>query len=388
MTVVITGASGHVGGVLTRTLIKQRRHVRVLVHKDTRALDDLRVQRVEADILKPDTLAKAFQGAGTVYHLAAHISIEGGKDRITRMINVEGTSNVVDACIEANVEKLVHFSSIHALNACPKDQEIDETREYVDTGDCYMYDRTKAEAERIVLMGVKRGLFAVIVNPTGIIGPLDFKPSHMGQVLVTMYQGKLPALMEGGFNWVDVRDVVTGAMAAEQRGRRGQSYLLSGHWMALKDLARLIHEVTGVKQPTFVSPYWLARLGAPFAASYNRLRGKPASYTSASISYLQDYRYISCEKAQTELGYRPRSMRETIEDTYKWFKQAGRLEKFTREELQRLQDRQTRLKSRLQQKPKPKQDDELEFVPKQKTRPKLKDARMPRPRKIPFDELK
>ncbi len=379
------------GGVLTRALIKRRRNVRVLVHKDTRALDNLRVQRVEADILKPETLARAFQGASTVYHLAAYISIEGGKDRITRRINVEGTGNVVDACIEANVEKLVHFSSIHALNPRPKDQEIDETREYVDTGDCYMYDRTKAEAERIVLMGVKRGLFAVIVNPTGIVGPFDFKPSHMGQVLVTMFKGKLPAIMEGGFNWVDVRDVVTGAMAAEQKGRRGQSYLLSGHWMALKDLARLIHEVSGVKQPTFVSPYWLARLGAPFGALVSKLRGKPPSYTSASISYLQDYRHISREKAQTDLGYKPRSMRETIEDTFTWFKKAGHLQKFTREELQSLQDRQAKLKSR-QQKPKPKPDADLEFVPKQKDKLKENqrsmDARMPRPRKIPFDELK
>ena len=381
------------GGVLTRALIKQRRPVRVLVHKDTRALDGLRVQRVEADILKPETLAKAFQGASTVYHLAAYISIEGGKDKITRRINVEGTSNVVDACIEANVEKLVHFSSIHALNSSPKDQEIDETRDYVDTGDCYMYDRTKAEAERIVLMGVKRNLFAVIVNPTGIVGPFDFKPSHMGQVLITMFKSKLPALMEGGFNWVDVRDVVTGAMAAEQKGRRGQSYLLSGHWMSLKDLARLIHEVTGVKQPTFVSPYWLARLGAPFGALYSKLRGKPPSYTSASISYLQDYRYISCEKAQTKLGYRPRSMRETIEDTYKWFKTAGHLEKLTKGDLLRLEQRKLKLKSKQQKpKPKPKPDAELEFVPRQKDKLKEKqrsmDARMPRPRKIPFDELK
>jgi dihydroflavonol-4-reductase len=225
------------------------------------------------------------------------------------------------------VERLVHFSSIHAFSAAPVDGVIDESRPLArNQPHTLIYDRTKAEGERQVMAAVARGLDAVIVNPSSVIGPFDFAPSAMGEALIEIFHGRFPALVGGaGFDWVDVRDVVASALQAENRGRKGEHYLLTGHWLSFVELAQLWGRVSGAKIPRLVAPMWLARAGAPFVAGWSRLRGQRPLFTSDSLRVLRNHRRISHARADAELGHNPRPLEETLRDTYQWFQQAGRL---------------------------------------------------------------
>ena len=325
MTVLVTGAGGHIGGNLVRALLAGGRRVRALVRNDTRPLEGLDVERVTGDVLRPETLAPALEGVDVVYHLAGIITIEGDPDGRVWQTNVEGVKNVAASCLAAKVRRLVHFSSIHAFRQPPLLERLDETRPLVEGETEMAYDRTKAAGHREVLAAVQRGLDAVIVHPTAVLGPIDFKPSAMGQVLLDLYHRRLPALVDGGFDWVDVRDVVAGALAAEKQGRTGQNYLLSGAWRSVKELADLAEEVTGVRSPRFTSPMWLARVGAPFLGGWARVTGRRPLYTADSLRALRSNRRISSDKARGELGYSSRPLRDTIADAFEWFRGAGML---------------------------------------------------------------
>ncbi len=323
MTTLVTGASGHLGGNLVRALLAQGRTVRAMVYEDTRAIDGLEIERVKGDILTPDTLKAAFDGVDTAYHLAAGISVAGDPGGLMERLNVKGTRNVVAASLEAGIRRLVHFSSIHAFSANPVDGTIDETRARASGKGVIAYDRTKAMGEGEVQKGIEKGLDAVIVNPSGVIGRFDYKPSRMGEVILDLCRGTMPALVGAGFNWVDVRDVVEGAINAEKKGRRGENYLLTGHWVPFPELADVVAEASGRPRPKFVSPMWLARIGAPFVTSFSRITGKRPRYTSESLRVLCNHRHISHQKATKELGYKPHPFKETITDTVNWFKKAG-----------------------------------------------------------------
>ncbi|MDD5309390.1 MAG: SDR family oxidoreductase [Deltaproteobacteria bacterium] len=325
MTIVVTGAGGHVGGNLVRALLEEGRAVRAVVRQDTRAVDGLPVEILRADVLDPVSLRKAFEGAKTVFHLAARISITGAHGGLVERVNVEGPRNVAAACLDCKVARLVHFSSIHAFSAFPCDGIIDERRCQTPPSHGMVYDRTKAAGEREILAAVDKGLDAVIVNPTSIVGPHDYKPSRVGQVVLDLATRRLPALVDGGFNWVDVRDVVKGALFAEKRGKKGERYLLGGQWRSVADLAALVERTSGVKPPAFTSPMWLARVGAPFITAYSKLVGIEPLYTSDALYALRHHRHVSHAKARQELGYAPRPLEETIADTVAWFKAAGRI---------------------------------------------------------------
>jgi dihydroflavonol-4-reductase len=207
----------------------------------------------------------------------------------------------------------------------PADIPVDEASPLVDSRHSQPYDRSKAAAEKEVLRGIEKGLNAVIISPTAIIGPYDYRPSHFGEALLRMASGRLPALVNGGFDWVDVRDVINGALRAEELAPSGAKYLLSGHWVSLPEVARQVERISGVPAPGFVSPLWLARVGAPFMTTLDRLAGRRPLYTSASLQALESNRNISHRKASRELGYRPRPFRETLIDTLMWFEENGRL---------------------------------------------------------------
>jgi dihydroflavonol-4-reductase len=130
-------------------------------------------------------------------------------------------------------------------------------------------------------------------------------------------------LVNAGYNWVDVRDVVTGALAAEARGRTGHRYLLSGHWVPFAHLAALVAEASGTPSPRFVSPVWLARIGAPFVEVWSRFRGVRPLFSSEALRVLGSHRRLSNDKAREELGFSPRPLAETIADTVDWFRQMG-----------------------------------------------------------------
>jgi dihydroflavonol-4-reductase len=326
MKVAITGAGGHIGNNLSRALVHRGTSVKVLCHQDVRALKDLPVTRVYGNVLDPDSLQECFRDADVVYHLASVISIAGGAQGRVREVNEQGAHNVVEACLKSGIQRLVHFSSIHALEQKPLGETLDETRPLVDkTGS--VYDQSKAEAERIVLEGVNDGLDAVIVSPTAIIGPHDYKPSLMGTGLIALYNGTLPALVPGGFNWVDVRDIVEGAIRICESGKIGERYLLAGTWADLTQLAEMVKSISGNPPPRFICPLWLARLGLPFIQAYTSLNGTRMLYTSESLAALAGAnRNISSKKAEQVIMYQPRQLRVTLEDTFQWFQRNEMLE--------------------------------------------------------------
>lgn len=326
MTVVVTGASGHLGGGLVRQLLAAGRRVRVLVHADARAVEGLDVTRVDGDVLDPESLRRAFAGAGTVFHLAAVISITGSQGGRVEAVNVGGTRNVVAACLATGVRRLVHFSSIHAFSQEPRNEPLDESRGPAHRPGSPAYDLSKALGEREVLDGVARGLDAVILEPTSVIGPYDFRPSRLGRYLLAVARGRIPATVAGGFDWVDARDVCASAIAAERSGRPGERYLLPGTYLPVAGLAALVAQAAGVRAPRFVLPQGPARAVAPLFTAFARLTGHEPLFTRDSLAAIRTgHPDVRGAKAASELGHAPRPLRETISDTLRWFEESGLL---------------------------------------------------------------
>jgi dihydroflavonol-4-reductase len=323
--VVVTGATGHVGANLVRALIARGERVRAFVRGEGRALDGLEVERVRGDVRDEASLCAAFEGADVVYHAAALISLVGGQGGLVRETNVDGTRLVVQAARSCGVRRLVYFCSVHAFEQSPLHVPIDEGRARVRSLWAPTYDRSKAAAEAQVRQALSEGLDAVIVHPSGIVGPHDFGPSRMGRFLLDLCHRSLPALVDGGFDFVDVRDVVQGAMAAAEHGRTGESYILSGAWHSMARVAELCGGVTGVRPPALCSPMWLARVGAPFMDLWYLATRKEPLFTRESLTALRANRSYLHEKAARELAYAPRPLEQTIADTYRWFAQDGRL---------------------------------------------------------------
>jgi dihydroflavonol-4-reductase len=238
-------------------------------------------------------------------------------------VNVAGTQNVVEACLRCGVEKLVYFSSIHAYQQEPFDLPLDEDRPLLTDERVPPYERSKAAAELIARQAPERGLATVILIPTAILGPYDFRPSYLGQALRLLARGRIPALVHGGYDWVDVRDVVAGAMQAERQGRSGNRYILSGHWHSLRGLAQVTATITGRSAPHFVVPIWLAELFQPVMARLAQLNGSQPIYTKAMLNAMRSNRQISHARATRDLDYKPRPFEQTLKDTLDWFAEQG-----------------------------------------------------------------
>ena len=330
--VLVTGASGLVGANLIRLLLSQGRDVRALVHSDSRALAGLEVETIPADVRDLASLERAMAGVEVVYHLAGYISLAVDPGPEMKAVNVLGTRNVVAACLSCGVRRLVHFSSIEALCQEPHNQPMDETRPLVDEGcspaarmKILPYDISKAQGEREVQAGITRGLDAVILYPTGILGPYDFKPSHQGQALILLARGKIPALVRGGFDWVDVRDVAAGGLRAEQAAVPGSRYLLSGHWHTVRQVAELAASAYGHAAPLITVPLGIAEAFAPVMLLLGRFNGSQPIYTRVTLRALRSNRQMSHARASRELGYTARPLAETVRDTINWFQENGYL---------------------------------------------------------------
>lgn len=321
MHIAITGASGHIGVNLCRALVKEGHAVRALIHKNSASLDRICLEKVKGDLMDPESLTALVQGADIVFHLAGVISIQskGIKDIFEK--NVDGTRNLLEASKKTSVNRFIYFSSIHALAQDPLDKVLDETRPLA-VNERMAYSRSKACAEREVKKAVAQGLDAVILNPTAVIGPEDHEPSLMGRALIQMGLGKLPFLVPGGYDWVDVRDVVRAAISAMFKGRKGERYLLSGHWQELRAIADMVAHITECARKRMTCPHSIARFGLPFVKLYCRFQNSDSLYTRDSLYTLRtSHRNISHEKARRELEYAPRPLAETLQDTLDWFKE-------------------------------------------------------------------
>ncbi len=216
MITAVTGATGHVGASLVRGLLDDGRTVRAINRRPSASLAGLDVEFVVADVLDRVALQRALRGVDVVYHLAGLISISGDPDGHVRATNVDGVRNAATAALDAGVRRFVHCSSIHAFDL-EQPGVLTETSPRAVARQLPAYDRSKAAGEVEVRRVVDQGLDAVITNLTGVLGPNDFTPSRMGAVFLALVRRRIPALVAGGFDWVDVRDATAGMMAAEAR---------------------------------------------------------------------------------------------------------------------------------------------------------------------------
>ena len=321
--VAVTGPAGHVGANLVRALLARGDQVRALVHHDTQALDGLDVEMVSGDVGEPDSLRRAFAGAEMVYHTAVYISLAMHEWPRLEAVNVQGARNVAQACLESGVRRLVHLSSVEALVDGPSSTPVDETRPLVESRRYSLYARSKAAGEKEVRQAMAQGLDAVILYPTAILGPHDHRLGFANSGLLGMATGKLWALVDGGFDWVDVRDVAVGALQAAARAPAGGRYILAGHRASLRDLAGVAEEVSGTKAPRLVFPMGLARLVAPLGALFGRLTGTRPLFTPAALRPLRSNPRISHARATHDLDYQPRPLLDTVTDTVEWFAARG-----------------------------------------------------------------
>lgn len=318
-TIAVTGASGHIGLVLCRALLDKGYAVRAQYHSDKRGLEDLPLVCMQGDVMDEQSLLRLIDGCDMVIHAAARISIHGDPDGSVYRTNTEGTAHVLEACKRSGVRRLVHLSSVHAVMEIPLDLPFNEDRPYKPEGSS-RYDLSKAVSEQHLLHHAGKGApEVVILRPSSVIGPFDARPSEMGKALIDMYEGRIPVLPKGGYDFVDVRDVARSIIVALEKGRSGEVYLLCGKFRELKDLAAVAGEVTGKPMPKMTLSISSLYLLLPLVKLYGRLVGAAPQFTRESLAALEHgHRNMDASKARRELGHEVRPLEETLKDFFDW----------------------------------------------------------------------
>ncbi len=322
--VVITGGAGHIGTNLATALLADGHRVRIVDLTEPSTAVRHGAEWLRADIRDPAAMLRACDGAGVIYHLAALISVVGGLGGLVESVNVDGVRTVAQAALAAGAPRLVHCSSVHAFDLAGGGL-IDEDGLRSTGSSVPAYDRSKAAGEVELRRVVERGLDAVVVNPTGVLGPVDEAPSRMGTVLSALWRRRMPAVVAGGFDWVDVADVVLALRAAAERGRTGESYLVPGHRLSLTELADLARVCSGVAVTRRTAPLWSARLCAPIATAIARRTHNPLLPTREALAAVASFPFVNGSKAACELGHRPRPIEETMAALFTYFQRHGHL---------------------------------------------------------------
>lgn len=334
MKVAITGATGHLGGLIVRELHERQHSIKALVRSpdDGRGrsnvvslsnylllpLTNISIEFVKGDLSDAHALAQLMQSCDTLIHCAAIISIDGDMKGLVHHTNVEGTRRVMEAAKAAGIKRVIHISSIHAYQQKPMHEVLDESRAKA-SHEAFAYDRSKKEGQEIAL-SYAHEMDVLVMNPTSVIGPFDFKPSKLGQAIINMVSGKLPFVFQGGFDFCDGRDIANAVVNGLTMGRSGEAYILSGGWCTLKEFANTLGIVSGRKiNPLSLHPVF-GWIGLPFVKGMSRITKQEPLYTNEAIVAVTDgNRRISNAKAKNELNYTTRSLAETLRDTYQWF---------------------------------------------------------------------
>jgi len=322
-TALVTGATGYLGANLVPRLVYDGWRVRTLARRRLPTAWAAATDQVRGDVRNRSAVARALNGVDVVFHLAARITLLARDDEAWD-INVRGPATVARCALDAGVSRLVHCSSVHAFDLARARPQLSEASPRPGA-DRPLYDRTKAAGEAEVRAVIDDGLDAVIVNPTGIIGPIDPGMSRANSVLRAAARGHLPIAVPGGFDWVDVRDVVDATIAAVDLGRTGENYLLSGHQASAMQIGRLAAGMNGRVGPLVSLPAWLAHRLAPAGERVGRVWASDV-FTPASIGTLMDDPVVDRSKAATELGYRPRPLENTVRDLIRWLRDTGHLQ--------------------------------------------------------------
>ncbi|PCJ32882.1 MAG: hypothetical protein COA99_16155 [Moraxellaceae bacterium] len=325
MRILVTGASGHVGTCLVNTLLEQEYDVSVLVHKDSAALKKLPLRIFFGDILDIDSLKPAFADQDIVVHLAAFISVQQGHDQRLQAVNVEGVRNVAKVALDSGIKKMVHVSSVHAYDTYRLGRPLIESDGPATSPKHPPYDQSKAEGEKALREYIDKGLNAVILNPVGILGPYDDRPSLQGQGIITMLKFPISIVPKGHFCWVDVRDVAQAVINSFEKGRTGENYLLSGGSLDITSIVRLGAYAKQQNQWIFsIAISSLARL-VPLIQRFGKRFSFSSQFTHDALYTLGTDLTVDASKAERDLDIKWRNIETSVIDAIRWLKDHGKL---------------------------------------------------------------
>lgn len=329
---LITGAAGFLGGTVCRHLVQRGERVRALVLPNDRAVKYIpsEVEIVKGDICDPLSLADFFDVDNnlpiTVLHIASIVTVDPAYNPKVISVNVDGTRLLIEECRRhSNFHKLVYCGSTGSIPEQPKGTPIKEVSSYDPSLVLGCYSQSKAMASQLVIDAALEGLNACIVHPSGIMGPEDFAVGETTKTLIEIIGGRMPAGIDGSFNLADVRDLADGLIAAADRGRAGESYILANREVTFREFAQLVHEQSGCKPMRFFLSCSMARAMAKMVEWASRFTGKKPLLTTFSVYNLSRNNCFDSTKAQCELGYTTRSYRETMRDEIEWLKSSGKI---------------------------------------------------------------
>lgn len=319
---VVTGASGHLGNVLVRTLSSKGARIRGLFRSPPSLDFPQDIEIAYGDICDASSLENAFHHAERVYHVAGLVAIGGGARNSLHRVNVGGTQNVIRACSRCNVKRLIYVSSIEAFDLSAK--YIDANSPVRPDHTILEYGKSKALATLEVLTAAQsRAIDATVVFPTGFVGPHDYKLSPISKLVADFYRRKVPAAASGGFDFVDVRDVAAGLIAAGEVGANGSKYIMAGTYVTVRELFSILQGLTGIAGPRFCIPRAANCTVGLLAQAYSFLKNSQPRYTRKSLKLLSLGVSIDGAKAEKELGFRPRPIVESLRDTVGWLLSRG-----------------------------------------------------------------
>ncbi len=324
-TVLVTGGTGFVGANLARALVNQGYTVRILRRpsSDLRAIADLKVEHFTGDIRDQQSLERAMQGCDTVFHAAAIVSFKRKDRDLQFAVHVVGTRNVVEACLASRVGRLVHTSSVATIGPVPEGELASETTPY-GWGNASGYRYTKYLAEQEIYAGIARGLDAVIVNPSVIVGERDIH-FHGGQMIREVKRGFVPFYVHGGMNVVYIGDVVQGHINAALKGKTGERYILSGENLTHEEIFKRTASLINGRAPVARLPLGPVRAAAVVIERVSRLVDIEPLITPDLVAGAGRRNWFTCEKAKKELGYHVTPFDQTILSAYQWYRSNGLL---------------------------------------------------------------
>jgi dihydroflavonol-4-reductase len=322
---LVTGGTGFVGAHVVRALLAEGRSVRCLVRPGSRRdnLEGLEVEVVTGDLTDPGSLSRALSGVETLYHVAADYRLWARDPEEIYRSNVGGTENVLAAAHAAGVSKVVYTSSVAALGLREDGGAADETTPVERERIIGHYKKSKYDAERVAERWAERGLPVVIVNPSTPVGELDIKPTPTGRFVVDFLNRRMPAYVDTGLNLVDVRDVARGHLAAAEKGRVGQRYILGNRNMTLKEILDVLSRLTGLPSPRVRLPHWIPLTAAAVDTALARVTGRAPRVSLESVRMSTHRMFFDASRAVRELGLPRTPVEEPLSRAVEWFREKG-----------------------------------------------------------------
>lgn len=323
--ILVTGATGFIGNHVCRVLAGYGMPVRVLVRAESnrKLLEGLEIEIAEGDLRDVDSLREALKDCRTVYHVAADYRLWAADPGELHENNVVGTRNIARLALEADVGRFVYTSTVGCI-AIPKGGELGHEALPIALEDVEgNYKKTKFEAEREVLDAVRKGLRGVVVNPTAPVGEGDIKPTPTGQIVVDFLRGRMPAYVDTGLNLVDVRDVAKGHLLAAKNGRIGERYILGKENLTLAEILEKVGAVVGKAAPRVRLPKEFAVMVAAADTWMANRSGRAPRAPLEGAKMARKKMWVSSEKAERELGFRPGVVDKALERAVTWFQENG-----------------------------------------------------------------